>query len=94
MTSLLDSLRALAEYDQQRNPMPKRKITAALIRLGTALKNRVHHVLRPLDDDDKDAARALAASLLVAARDGISAEEEDAIRELWAAFAEARSNTP
>ena len=74
--------------------MPKHRIKAALIRLGAAVKDRVKHALRPLDADDKDAVRALAAALLVAARDGISAEEEEALDELYAAWREARSNTP
>jgi len=78
----------------RRFTMRQQRLKAALIRLGAAANDRLHHAMRPLDTDDKDAARALAAALLVAVRDGITDEESAALKELAQAFVEARSNTP
>lgn len=72
----------------------KERRRAALTEFREAVKDRVNHALRPFDADDKEAAQALAASLLVAMQDGISAQEEAALVKLFEAFKEARANTP
>ena len=66
----------------------------AIARVRNAIKERVHHTLRPMDADDKEAACELATALLVGARDGYSEEERAAIEDLMDAWKEARSNTP
>jgi hypothetical protein len=53
------------------------------------------HKLRPLDTDDKEALAFLIDCAGEVLRDGsISVQEAELLREAWAGWREARSNTP
>lgn len=59
-----------------------------------AIKDRLPHLLRPQDDDDKVASDALIKALEVGRRDGFSSAQVVAIAELALDWCEARKNTP
>lgn len=65
-----------------------------MVRVEAAIKDRVHHALRPLDEDDKATAEALIKAIAAGASGGYTTEETQAIEALYADWREARSDTP